>query len=355
MQIYRYNTNVYFTIIHMAYIYSITNLNNKNQYVGKTSKPNPYDRWKQHLQLAKSLNNLQENNSAHSMPVLRAINKYGSDNFKFRVIEECNDENVTEREIYWIQKLGTYGNGGYNATLGGEGVKKAKKDWANHPHSKAVSCYTLEDEWVKDYDSVGLAADDVGNGKGRSSINVCIRGKTFQAFGHRWALKGETPKIVENRINRRGNVYGIELKTGRKKMWNCAAAAAEEIEGNRKNNNAIFKSLNSSNKAKLQVKGWYFFRRKNDATGNWKPATKNRGSEYYKKLQVKSNEKRKRPIHGVRISSWEVVRFNSISEASFFIKGDNNYTAVANIHRNIKRIENNEIWCNSYGYRWYYS
>jgi group I intron endonuclease len=339
----------------MAYIYTITNLINNNQYVGKTSKPNPYDRWKQHLQLARSIDNLQENNSAHSMPILRAICKHGAENFKFRVIEECKDDNVSELEIYWIEKLGTYGNGGYNATLGGDGAKRAKKDWANHPHSKPVSCYTLENEWVRDYDSVGLAADDVGNGKGSSPINFCIKGKTFQAFGYRWSWKGETPKIVENRVNRRGNVYGINPLLGRKKMWKSLADAAEEIEGNRKNNNAIHHSLNSPNKAKLQSKGWYFFRRKNDALGNWKPTIHAPSIESCKKGAAISNEKRKRPVRAVDIKTGEIIKFNSISEASFFLKGEGNYKATPNIHYNLKRIENGETWCNAYGYRWYYS
>lgn len=339
----------------MAYIYTITNLINKNQYVGKTSKPNPYDRWKQHLQLARSIDNLQENNSAHSMPILRAICKHGAENFKFRVVEECKDDNVSEREIYWIEKLGTYGNGGYNATLGGEGVKKAKKDWANHPQSKPVSCYTLEDEWIRDYDSVGLAADDVGNGKGNSPINFCIKGKTFQAFGYRWSLKGETPKIVENRINRRGNVYGVNPLLGRKKIWKSAADAAEEIQGNRKNNHGIGQSLDSPNNNKLQVKGWYLFRRKANALGNWKPAVKAPSIENCKKGAKISAEKRKRPVHGINIETGDIIKFNSISEASFFIKGEGNYKATANIINNIKKIEQNETWCYAFGYRWYYS
>jgi hypothetical protein len=334
----------------VAYIYTITNLINNNQYVGKTSKPNPYDRWKQHLQLARSFDNLQENNSALSMPILRAICKHGADNFKFRVIEECRDDSVSERETYWIQQLGTYGNGGYNATLGGEGVKKAKKDWANHPQSKPVSCYTLESEWIRDYDSIGLAADALNNRTSKQSINACIKGKTFQAFGYRWSWKGEEPKVVENRVNRRGNVYGINPTLGRKKMWKSQADAAEEINGNRKDNNSIFHSLRSSNNSKLQVKGWYFFKTK---PTNWTPATKAHSAEHYKKIAVMSAEKRMRPICGVNIKTGEIVEFDSMSKASFFIKGEGNYAATPGIYNNIQRIKNGQTWCYAYGYRWY--
>jgi hypothetical protein len=319
--------------------------------VGKTSKPNPYDRWKQHLQLARSFNNLQENNSALSMPILRAICKHGADNFKFRVIEECKDDNVSERETYWIQQLGTYGNGGYNATLGGEGVKKAKKDWANHPQSKPVSCYTLEGEWIRDYDSIGLASNDVANGKRGGPIRFCIKGKTFQAFGYRWSWQGEEPKVVENRVNRRGNVYGINPTLRRKKMWKSQADAAEEISGNRNNNNNLCLSLNSPNSNKRQAAGWYLFRKK---PTDWTPAKRGQSTENCKKGAAISAEKRKRPVYGMSIKTGEIVEFNSISEASFFIKGDGNYKGVSNIHNNLKRIENGETWCNAYGYRWYY-
>lgn len=340
----------------MAYIYSITNLENQKGYIGKTTQPNPYDRWKQHIQLAKNKNNLNENNSAHSMPIVRAISKYGVDKFKFRVLEECNDEIVNERETYWIERLETCGKKGYNVTLGGEGVKKPRKYWSNHPNSKEVSCYTLEGEWIRDYDTAGVAADILGNKKAKNCISACIKGITFQALGFRWSLKGEQPKLVEKRVNQRGPVYGIHLKTGRKKMWKSAADAAEEIIGNRVRNLMIGNSLNSPNHNKLQAHGWYLFRDKKDASKNWKPSEK-KGftSDSAKEASNKSNEKRKRPVKGIHIATGEIVEFDSISAASFFIKGEGDRSAVANIMRNIKRISNGETWCHSFGYKWYYN
>jgi hypothetical protein len=333
----------------VAYIYSITNTVNSKPYVGKTQKPNPYDRWKQHLQLARSFNNLQENNSALSMPILRAISKYGADKFKFRVIEECSDDIVNERESYWIDKLDSCNNG-YNITLGGEGIKKPQKYWANHPHSKAVSCYTLEGEWVKDYESVGLAAADLNNGESKQCIVACIKGTTFQAFGYRWSWKGETPKVIEKRVNVRGVVYGINPTLGRKKMWKSQADAAEEISGNRKSNANILLSIRSPDNNKLQASGWYLFRSK---PTDWTPATRTRSTEHYKRAAAISSEKRKKPVYGISIKTGEIVEFDSMSEASFFIKGDGNYKGVANIHNNIERIKNGQTWCHAYGFKWY--
>jgi len=345
----------------MAYIYSITNTINDKKYIGKTTQPNPYTRWKQHLQLARNKNTLSENNSVHSMPICRAISKYGEDNFKFRVLEECTDDNVNEREEFYIRKYNTAEGNGYNCTYGGEGIKKPKKYWSNHPYSKAVSCYTLEGEWVRDYETAGIAAADVlkrnPTKSERGCIKSCIKGITFQALGYRWAYKGEQPKCIEKRVNRRGKIYGVHLESGRKKMWNSQADCAEEINNNRKDNNSLTVALSRNvegAKSMVQVKGWYLFRDKSVAISDWKKAEPNKfDSELASKLAKISNEKRKKPVYGVSIKTGERIQFDSISEASFFVKGEGNYSGVANIHKNLKDIKNGKTWCYAFGYKWY--
>lgn len=47
------------------------------------------------------------------------MNKYGSENFIIKILEECSCEDASQKEQFWIQKLDTYNNG-YNATLGGD-------------------------------------------------------------------------------------------------------------------------------------------------------------------------------------------------------------------------------------------
>ena len=162
--------------------------------------------------------------------------------------------------------------------MGGEGaglgVKRERG--AVHPHAKAVDCYDLKGNYLCTYASKGEASWETARSTSSQSINSCIEGKTFQAFGHRWAWKGEPLKEVNNRINRGGKVYGIHLESGRKKMWESQADAAEEIHGNRKNNDAIHHSLkrnDQSDKTKIQVKGWYLFRDRKIALGDWKPVT----------------------------------------------------------------------------------
>ena len=341
----------------MAYIYSITNNINQKKYIGKTSQTNPYTRWKQHLQHAKAKDTTVAYSSIHTMPIVRAISKHGESNFKFRVLEECTEESVNEREEHYIRKYNTADGAGYNCTYGGDGIKKPKKYWSNHPHSKAVSCYTLDGEWVRDYETVGLAAAELNNGESRASITACIKGTTFQAFGYRWAWKGEQPKCIEKRVNRRGKIYGIHLESGRKKMWNSQADCAEEINNNRKDNNSLTIALARNvegAKSMTQVKGWYLFRDKHVANSDWKKAEPNRfNSEEASRISKIGNEKRKKPVRGVSITTGEEVRFDSILAASYFIKGDGNRSGVANILKNIQNIKNGKTWSYAFGYKWY--
>jgi group I intron endonuclease len=53
------------------------------------------------------------------------MQKHGIENFVFEVIEECIDDSINEREIYWIAYFdSTNRNNGYNLSRGGEEIKE---------------------------------------------------------------------------------------------------------------------------------------------------------------------------------------------------------------------------------------
>lgn len=332
----------------MAHIYLITNQVNNKKYVGKTTKLNPYDRWREHKNTA-NLNNKQ----AKSMPVLRAIRKYGVDNFTFTLIEECPDETVNDRERYYIQEYNTT-NYGYNITLGGEGIKKPPKYWSNHPDSKPVDCYDLEGRYLATYSTTGVALRTVlgrdPTHSERGGVKACIKGITFQSSGHRWSWQGKPLKEVNNRINRRGPVYAINPTTNDKRYFKSQADAAEAIMGDRKQNNSVFQSLRSPNSNKLQCKGWYFFASKNEATQPFTPAErKGFDTERAKELAKLSKLVKARPVRGTHIHTNEVIEFESISDASYYLKGEGDRSAVGNIANHIKNNTKH-----AFNYTWEY-
>lgn len=97
----------------IGYIYKITNKINGKTYVGKTTKT-VLERWKEHLH-----DSTKER--CKNRPLYRAIRKYGTDAFTVETLEEVDLENLSEREMYWIEYFHTYSNG-YNATSGGDGT-----------------------------------------------------------------------------------------------------------------------------------------------------------------------------------------------------------------------------------------
>lgn len=89
-------------------IYKITNQLNGNFYIGQSV--NIYKRWVEHCR------------SVDSSPIHKAIQKYGKESFTLEILEECNKQELNDKEIFWISKYGgCYNPKCYNLTRGGDG------------------------------------------------------------------------------------------------------------------------------------------------------------------------------------------------------------------------------------------
>lgn len=96
----------------MSIIYKITNDINGKVYIGKTEFTIE-KRFNEHCRDAYKPHEEQR-------PLYKAMRKYGINHFHIENIEECSSDEVSQREIYWIEYYGSYRDG-YNATLGGDG------------------------------------------------------------------------------------------------------------------------------------------------------------------------------------------------------------------------------------------
>ena len=94
-------------------VYLITNNINQKRYVGITTRTID-ERFEEHC-------NQSESHKTKKSAVHQAIEKHGRSNFTIQQIDSAQTiQELYDKESYWIQKLGTYGNE-YNLTSGGDG------------------------------------------------------------------------------------------------------------------------------------------------------------------------------------------------------------------------------------------
>lgn len=100
------------------YIYGITNLINNKIYIGKTN--NPTVRWHDHIKVGVGG---KEKYPIEFFAVHAALSKYGTNNFKFEILEEFdNEDNAYVAETKWIKFYQSDNkHKGYNCNKGGKG------------------------------------------------------------------------------------------------------------------------------------------------------------------------------------------------------------------------------------------
>jgi len=178
-------------------IYLITNTVNDKKYVGQT-RQQLNKRWLHHI---------TESRTYSDRPLYRAINKYGLDNFKIRILEECNVDLLNEREIWWIDFLDSYRNG-YNATTGGEYFEHTEE--TKQKISAFMSNVSRSDEWV----------DNVSKG---------LKNKLER--GEKWGFM-----LCENKggSHAKRKIQGVNITTGETIEFDSMREAGLKIAGNEK-------------------------------------------------------------------------------------------------------------------------
>jgi group I intron endonuclease len=180
------NTQTFTTALKCKGIYKIK-INDK-EYIG--SSCNIGQRLKHHLW---SLENLKH----HNRTMQNLYNKYGSENVYFTIVEQCSDEVLIEREVYYINTLNPY----INHILDPQKIVRdqvyknrisrgLKGAYANglKPHNlQAVHKYSLEKgEYLESFESYTAAAKSI-NAKSINSIKAVCNGKQTSAGGYIWS------------------------------------------------------------------------------------------------------------------------------------------------------------------------
>jgi group I intron endonuclease len=201
----------------MAEIYKITNPKDK-VYIGQSL--NSLDREKSYRNEYKT----------HIGPKLyNSIKKYGWENHKFEIIEECMEEILNEREKYWIKHFNSV-NKGLNLQYGGKGGRpseetklkksksmtgkkasletkikmsnskkghsmyndewrsKMKKVWSLPSSvSKPIFQYDKDGIFIKEWESSLKACQELNIGTG--TISSALNGRYKTAGGYIWKFK----------------------------------------------------------------------------------------------------------------------------------------------------------------------
>lgn len=208
----------------MGYIYKITNIINQDFYIGQT-KCKLNARFRTHKSNAKSSKYI--NNKFYN-----AVLKYGINNFKINVLEECNNEELDNKEIYYIDLLKPK----YNTSKGGKSTKGFSGKSLSNVHFKnlresnfkKVYQYSLNGDFIQSFNSLIDAGVFLGHKKHAKQISHCIRGNQPTACGYIWKTELiKVEKYIKGTTAIKIAQYSIDNKLI--KIWDSALQAEKEL------------------------------------------------------------------------------------------------------------------------------
>lgn len=157
----------------MTGIYKFTNKITGLAYIGQSK--NIKNRINAHKQTAF---NKSASNKNYYCQFYKALREYGLENFELDILEECLEEQLNERETYWIAYYDTFHNG-YNMTPGGDGVKNNEGE--KHPRHKLTEAQVYEiRERYANHEYVYIVYEDYKQYIGESGFHKIWNGYTWQ-------------------------------------------------------------------------------------------------------------------------------------------------------------------------------
>ena len=178
----------------MVGIYKITNQVNGKVYVGQSNDI--------YIRRCCHKSELRKNRH-HNIHLQGAWNKYGEENFIFETIEECNEDELDKREIYWINYYKSNDeNYGYNLTIGGSGIRgytcseDLKDKMSKSKNPPKIVQLDFNGNLIKVWRSATHAQRTLNNIRARSILQ-CARHICYQAIGYIWFFEEEYNNIKD--------------------------------------------------------------------------------------------------------------------------------------------------------------
>ena len=193
-------------------IYCIKNKVTKDVYVGQSK--NVKDRISSHRTRLKYNNHLYSNGEPTILQ--KAWNKYGEENFEFKIIEFCNEENLNDREIYWINKFGcnrSITGKGYNLNNGGAGThigcQNGKGTIVVNNGEKQMR---IDPKDLNKYEKQGYVRGLLPENKNKiNASRVILKGEEHPHYGKQWSK--EHREKIEKFYSERKNY--VSPRTGK--------------------------------------------------------------------------------------------------------------------------------------------
>lgn len=304
----------------MTGIYKITNMINGKSYIGQSV--DIHRRWRMEISDSNNVNN-----HSYDYPLMRAFRKYGVDNFKFEIIEECKNEELNQKEIYWIDYFDTFFHG-YNQTLGGDTTIRQPKENV----IGAISDLINTDMSHKDIAIKWNMSEEMVQG-----INT----------GRYWKHNADYP-LRKRQLPKKHycEKCGKEITKGSKLCLNCYESARVEIS-NKPNKEILIEDLYSYNGNFTKVGQKYNV--SSNSVKKWciKYGIPNKSSDY-KKNKVIKEKLREYKIGVVQLdinTNEEINSFSSVMEATKSLGLKNNCGShITDVCRGRRKT--------AYGYNW---
>lgn len=206
----------------MIGIYKIENKINGKIYIGQSIAIKT--RWQQHKYEAKT--------GESQAPLYLALRKYGIENFSFEVLEECPQELLNEKEIFWIAHYKSNDRDfGYNVLAGGQ------NGGVLYPN-----------EWFYELWDAGFTVTEIKKELGVSLGTVSSKLEGYKDYNvHNSRSRGAVKAIQEGKIFPNQNIYEVhqyDLLGNYIQSFSDASSAAKHYSNKANNSDNITHVIN---------------------------------------------------------------------------------------------------------------